>query len=252
MKKDKPSLREKLREKLAGINLDYTLILLGSIGDVLAISIFSALAEILDDALVGPSKMKALDQAITAIENQSHTEPKPAEDYSFNLAEILTSLKNRGFRFFENLALGEVELSKELNVLDLHKRILTSHTRWSSKIDVISPDGHSHPLFELEDFLYLEKYGIPKLDKEFIEEDVLQNLDKMGLLILPKEISSKPLSWSEYLEKGGVVYIKTSKGELMPIKKGEDLWRLAPKFMEKFRKAYLGEPRYLDYSKDGK
>jgi len=260
-KNNKPG--KKLLEKLESKNIefDYSNLLVSAMGHWLSIGALSAIEEIFEDGIISPSKISddvgdALDIMFREAKYVKHSkkytisqEPSksvPAHD----ILSLIEELQNKGCRFFKNLLFSEFEEPVELTPDDVVTTLC--HEDALKGLDVVTHDGYGHSIFEADDLESINKYGLSKTEKEFLEDDVLSKLKAEDVLIedKDKEELDVTLSIGDYLDSGGVLLLKKSDGRYERIEKREQLWEVEPALMAINRENFLGEPTYPNLIKN--
>ena len=172
------SLLSKLEE--TNINLDYSNVLISAMGQWLSISALSVIEDIFEDGIIGPGKISddmcnTLDMMFKnfkTIKKEKYYLPDKIYTKEIPEEEILTlveDLRKKGCRFFENLVFSIFEKPTELSIEEVVKRFKSGGS--VKDVDIVTIDGHSHTLFDIEDLESIDKYGLPKREKEFLMQN---------------------------------------------------------------------------------
>jgi hypothetical protein len=256
---NKPEHRgdKKLLYKLeeSNISLDYSNLLISAMGHWLSISAFSMLEDLFEDGIIGPGKISdhigdALDVMFkefkSSMKKQTYVINGSVEMSSNQCISLIEDMKKKGCRFFENLIFSIFEEPVELTTDELAKRLSSGKT--VKNLDVVTGDGHGHSIFNIEDLESINKYGLPKSEKEFLEDEVLWKL-KEKHIIQEDETCVHPgeSSIGQYLDGGGKVFIKGTDGTSRELICRDQLWELEPELMAKNRAEFLGIPNYTKF-----
>lgn len=194
------------------ISLDYSNLLISAMGHWLSISAFSMLEDLFEDGIIGPGKISdhigdALELMFkefkSSMKKQTYVIQGSEEIPSNQCMSLIENMKKKGCRFFENLIFSIFEEPLELTTEELVKRL--SCGKNIRNLDVVTGDGHGHSIFNLEDLESINKYGLPKTEKEFLEDEVLSKLKEKNIIIEQEEEINTHLcdiSIGQYLDNG--------------------------------------------------
>lgn len=240
----------------ANIDLDYSNLLISAMGHWLSISAFSMLEDLFEDGIIGPGKISDdIGDALDLMFKEARaSEKKPLPELKpFNQKQIFSlveDMKKNGCRFFENLIFSVFEEPVELTIREVVKRLSSGES--TKNLDIVTQDGHGHSVFNVEDLESINKYGLPKTEKEFLEDEVLNKLKAEDIIIEPEDEKPHPfygeISMGQYLDCGGVLLLKRPQGKVEEIKTRDQLWEIEPSLMEKNRHDFLGVPGYNNLS----
>ncbi|MEQ8168869.1 MAG: hypothetical protein ABRQ38_08215 [Candidatus Eremiobacterota bacterium] len=238
------------------ISLDYSNLLISAMGHWLSISAFSMLEDLFEDGIIGPGKISdhigdALELMFkefkSSMKKQTYVIQGSEEIPSNQCMSLIENMKKKGCRFFENLIFSIFEEPLELTTEELVKRL--SCGKNIRNLDVVTGDGHGHSIFNLEDLESINKYGLPKTEKEFLEDEVLSKLKEKNIIIEQEEEINTHLcdiSIGQYLDNGGKLFIKGKEGVTYELRNRDHLWEIEPELMAKNRDEFLGMPNYTN------
>ncbi len=238
------------------ISLDYSNLLISAMGHWLSISAFSMLEDLFEDGIIGPGKISdhigdALELMFkefkSSIKKQTYVIQGSEEISSNHYMSIIEDMKKKGCRFFENLIFSIFEEPVELTTEELTKKLSTGEN--VKNLDVVTGEGHGHSIFNVEDLESINKYGLPKSEKEFLEDEVLSKLKEKNIIMEQEEEKSEQLcdiSIGQYLDSGGKLFIKGKEGVTMELRSRDHLWEIDPELMAKNRDEFLGVPNYIN------
>ena len=240
----------------ANISLDYSNLLISAMGHWLSISAFSMLEDLFEDGIIGPGKISdhigdALDLMFkefkSSMKKNTYVIHGSVEISSNQCISLIEDMKKNGCRFFENLIFSIFEEPVELTTAELVKRLSGGQT--ARNIDVVTGDGHGHSIFNVEDLETINKYGLPKTEKEFLEDEVLSKLKEKNIIIDQEEENRDNLcdiSIGQYLDNGGKLFIKGREGAVHELRNRDQLWEIEPDLMARNREEFLGIPNYTN------
>lgn len=250
---------ESLLNKLEGTNiyLDYSDVLMSAMGQWFPVEALSLLEELFEDGIIGPGKIS--DDMVDALDMMfSSSYPKKSYEVlqkientlpsQKNILGLVEDLKKKGCRFYENLIFSVTKTPLELTTIEVTKRLAQGEVL--KDIDIVTQDGYGYTVFDVHDLESIDKYGLPKTEKEFLEDKVLSELIEEDILVEKEKIKLKPLpprkdkSAGDYLDSGGVLFLKRPQGGFEEIRTREQLWDIDPSLMARNRKEFLGNPTY--------
>lgn len=259
--RDFPNSRpeESLLNKLEGTNiyLDYSDVLMSAMGQWFPVEALSLLEELFEDGIIGPGKISddmvdALDMMFSSsYPKKSYEVLQKTEDTlpsQKNILGLVEELKKKGCRFYENLIFSVMKTPLELTTIEVTKRLAQGEVL--KDIDIVTQDGYGYTVFDVHDLESIDKYGLPRTEKEFLEDKVLSELIEEDILVEKEKIKLKPLpprkdkSAGDYLDSGGVLFLKRPQGGFEEIRTREQLWDIEPSLMARNRKEFLGNPTY--------
>lgn len=238
------------------ISLDYSNLLISAMGHWLSVSAFSMLEDLFEDGIIGPGKISdhigdALELMFkefkSSIKKKTYVIQGTAEISSNQCVSLIEDMKKKGCRFFENLIFSIFEEPVEITTEELARRL--SIGKKVKNLDVVTGDGHGHSIFNVEDLESINKYGLPKTEKEFLEDEVLSKLKEKNIIIEQEEENYGRLcdiSIGQYLDNGGKLFIKGKEGVTHELRSRDHLWEIEPELMAKNREEFLGVPNYTN------
>jgi len=253
------SLLDKLEETV--IDLDYSNLLVSAMGHWLPVEALSIIENIFEDGIIGPSKIS--DDVVDALDFIFEASKYPKKEYEISqqkeekverdILPLVEDLRNKGCRFFENLIFSIFETPIELTAIEVARRL--SDKKEVKTVDVVTCDGYSHSVFNVEDLESIDKYGLSKTEKEFLEDRVLSELKGEEIVLEDKKYEREPIfsqfnrSMGDYLDSGGVLFLRRPQGGVEELRTRDQIWEKEPDLINRIKKEFLGLPDYVNLVK---
>jgi len=140
-----------------------------------------------------------------------------------------------------------------LTAIEVARRL--SDKKEVKTVDVVTCDGYSHSVFNVEDLESIDKYGLSKTEKEFLEDRVLSELKGEEIVLEDKKYEREPIlsqfnrSMGDYLDSGGVLFLRRPQGGVEELRTRDQIWEKEPDLINRIKKEFLGLPDYVNLVK---